>query len=264
MTWLAVVIVLAPALVALYAYVLYPLILWVVAALRPRRDASSRAITPDADLPSVTVTVPVFNAAPTLATTLERLLELDYPRDRLQLLVVSDASTDGSDGIVEGFAGRGVELLRMSDRRGKTAAENAALRVSRGEIIVNVDATVQVPPSALRALVRAFNDPSVGVASGRDVSVGEVEREGTSDESRYVGYEMWVRSLETRVGSIVGASGCFYGIRRDVHARPLPHDLSWDFASALVARELGYRSVSVHDAVCIVPRTAQVRTELRR
>jgi hypothetical protein len=75
---------------------------------------------------------------------------------------------------------------------------------------------------------------------------------------------MWIRDLETRVGSFVGASGCFYGSRRHVHGKPLPIGLSWDFAAALVARIQGYRSVSVPAAVCIVPRSAHIRTELRR
>jgi glycosyltransferase involved in cell wall biosynthesis len=192
------------------------------------------------------------------------LLELDYPRDRFQILVISDASTDGTDDVVRGFADRGVELLRLPERRGKTAAENAALAASRGEILVNVDSTILVPTESLKKLVCVFDDPTVGVASGRDVSVGDVDNEGTAAESGYVRYEMWVRDLETRVGSIVGASGCFYGSRRYVHGRALPPGLSWDFAAVLVARKQGYRSVSVPGAICMVPRSAQIRIELRR
>jgi glycosyltransferase involved in cell wall biosynthesis len=194
----------------------------------------------------------------------DRLLELDYPGDKLQILVISDASNDGTDEIVRALADRGVELLRMPERRGKTVAENAALSAARGEILVNVDSTILVPRDSLKRLVRVFDDPTIGVASGRDVSMGDSDREGTPAESGYVGYEMWVRDLETRIGSIVGASGCFYGSRRCIHARALPAGLSWDFASALNARSQGYRSVSVSDATCGVPRAAQIRTELNR
>jgi len=101
------------------------------------------------------------------------------------------------------------------------------------------------------------------VASGCDVSVG-AGRDYSGAESGYTGYEMRVRELETRAGSIVGASGCFYGIRRRIRVSALPTGLSWDFASTLVARQQGYRSVSVPDAVCLVPRTMQIRSELRR
>jgi len=257
---LAAILAAAPIVIALYAYVGYPLILWIVGRARPRVSSAADS----ASWPSVTVTVPVYNATASIAATLESLLALDYPSEQLQILVISDASTDGTDTVVTSFAERGVELLRMPDRSGKTAAENAALAVSRGDILVNVDSTILVPTDSLKKLVRVFDDPTIGVASGRDVSVGSAVNDGTLAESGYVGYEMWVRELETRAGTIVGASGCFYGSRRHVHGRPLPRGLSWDFAAALIARKQGYRSVSVPGAICIVPRSHQIRTELRR
>jgi len=250
----------APILIGGVAYVLYPLTLMIAARLGGRRRTSPQLPA----WPSVTITVPVYNAATSIRATLDHLLNLDYPRELLQILVISDASTDNTDEIVRSYANRGVELLRLPERRGKTVAENASLAASRGEILVNVDSTILVPASSLKPLVTAFADPTVGVASGRDVSTGSADAHSNRAESNYVGYEMWVRDLETRVGSIVGASGCFYGARRHVHARPLPPSLSWDFASALNARLQGLRAVSVNEAVCIVPRTAAIRTELNR
>jgi cellulose synthase/poly-beta-1,6-N-acetylglucosamine synthase-like glycosyltransferase len=260
MSSVSVALAIAPIAIAVYAYGIYPLILWAIAAIRPTRAAPNRGT----DWPFVTITVPVYNAVSNIRATLERLLALDYPADKLQILVISDASSDGTDDEVRLFAERGVELLRLPKRIGKTAAENAALGAARGEIIVNVDATILVPRDSLKPLVRAFDDQTVGVASGCDVSTGDARHAGTSAESSYTGYEMWLRELETRVGSIVGASGCFYGIRRSIHAKALPLDLSWDFASPLVAREQGYRSVSVRAALCIVPRTPAIRTEITR
>ena len=250
----------APIVVAVYAYVGYPLILLLASAVRRRKEVAEQPI----EWPSVTITVPIYNAAASIRSTLERLLELDYPREKLQILVISDASTDGTDEIVRSMSNRGIEMLRLPVRRGKTAAENASMGASRGEILVNVDSTILVPSPSLKKLVRMFDDPTIGVASGRDVSAGDASEEGTSAESGYVGYEMWIRDLETRLGSIVGASGCFYGARRSIHEQALPAGLSWDFASALNARKQGYRSVSVPDAICIVPRTIQIRTELKR
>ena len=250
----------APFLIAIYAYAIYPAVLW-CATRMSRPPAPAQFGRP---LPSITLTVPVYNAGASIEATLDGIISLDYPRDRLELLVLSDASTDGTDEIVRRFADRGVELLRAPERKGKTAGENAAFAVARGDIIVNVDATVVVPPHSLQRLVRAFDDPSVGVASGRDISTGLRNIETNGAESGYVGYEMWLRDLETKAGSIVGASGCFYGVRREIHQRPLPRELSWDFASPLVAKQLGYRSVSVNDAVCIVPRTHHIQSELRR
>ena len=145
----------APVVIAMYAYVAYPLVLWVIASTRPARARTTAGTL----WPSITITVPVYNAVSSIRATLERLLALNYPADQLQLLVISDASTDGTDDEVRMFAGRGVELLRLPRRIGKTAAENAALAVARGEIIVNVDATILVPPNSLKSLVRVFDDP---------------------------------------------------------------------------------------------------------
>jgi hypothetical protein len=107
-------------------------------------------------------------------------------------------------------------------------------------------------------------DPGVGVASGRDVSVGTLSDQANRGEAGYVGYEMAVRDLETRVSGIIGASGCFYAIRKDLHRVPVPGSLSRDFASALKAEEFGYRAVSVPAALCLVPRGQSLRKEYRR
>lgn len=259
-------IVLALSLVALplviggYAYVGYPLLLRVVAAFRPPR----RLPPAPAEWPLVTLTLPAYNEARVIRATLDNLLAIDYPAERLQLVVVSDCSSDGTDEIVREYASRGVELVRLPKRMGKTAAEHAATAAARGAIVVNTDASVRVPPGSLKPLVRAFGDPTVGVASGRDVSIGDVSAEGNGGESGYVGYEMTVRALETRVGSIVGASGCFFAFRRECADLSFPVHLSRDFASCLIARERGYRSVSVDEAVCVVPRTTSLQAEARR
>lgn len=243
-----------------YAYLGYPAILKLLAARRP---PSPRLADP-AVWPLITITVPCYNEERRLRASLDSLLAADYPADRRQILVVSDASTDATDDIAREYAAHGVELLRLARRSGKTAAENAALAAARGDIVVNVDASVHILADAIKALVRAFEDPTVGVASSRDVSVGDAPREGNQGESGYVGYEMRVRALETRLDSIVGASGSFFGIRRGIHEPGFPEALSRDFASALMAREHGLRAVSVDEAVCLVPRTTSLRAEFRR
>jgi len=243
-----------------YAYLGYPALL--ALAVRGRRDGPGAGAHPE--WPTLTITVPCYNEERAIGQTIERILALDYPADRRQVLVISDASTDGTDDIVRSFADRGVELLRLPRRGGKTAAENAAAAHLRGEIVVNTDATIRILPGALRALVAVFQDPTIGVASGRDVSVGDLESARNQGESGYVGYEMWVRSLETRLGSIVGASGCFFASRRELYDGAFPEALSRDFASCLLAREAGYRSVSVDAACALVPRASSLRAEYRR
>ena len=249
----------APAAIFGYAYLGYPVVLVTLTRGKKKQDSDTPA-----ELPSVTITVPVHNEERNLAEVLEALLSQDYPSEKRHILVISDASTDRTDEIAASYAARGVELLRLPERRGKTAAENAADAAVRSDLIVNTDATVRLAPSALRTLVRSFADPTVGVASGRDVSVGARGSEANRGEGGYVGYEMWVRGLETRFHSIVGASGCFYATRRHLYDGSFPEGLSRDFASALIARKQGYRAISVENAICLVPRTASLRSEFKR
>jgi cellulose synthase/poly-beta-1,6-N-acetylglucosamine synthase-like glycosyltransferase len=220
-SWWAVALLFIPVALVGYAYGLYPLVLTILG--RTRLGADEPPIP--AEWPFISITVPAYNEERSIGATIENLLSADYPADRRQILVVSDGSTDGTDAVVRTYAERGVELLRLPVRRGKTAAENAAAGAVRADIIINTDASVRILPDAIKPLVRAFGDPTVGVASGRDVSVGDVEAEGNRGESGYVGYEMAVRDLETRLGSIIGASGCYYGFRRAVYAPDFPDAL---------------------------------------
>jgi cellulose synthase/poly-beta-1,6-N-acetylglucosamine synthase-like glycosyltransferase len=260
MILLALTLIAIPTALGLYAYVGYPVILRLLAAGRPAPPSFK---DPD-PWPFITISLPAYNEEQSIRGTLEALLALEYPADRRQILVISDASTDGTEAIVREFASRGVDLIRLPSRAGKTAAENAAARHFRGDIVVNTDATIRIPAGSLKPLIRVFQDSTVGVASGRDISVGRAEVETNRGESGYVGYEMEIRRLETRVGSIVGASGCFYAIRRALVTDLFPEALSRDFASPLRAREAGYRTVSVDEAICYVPRTVSIRSEFNR
>jgi cellulose synthase/poly-beta-1,6-N-acetylglucosamine synthase-like glycosyltransferase len=260
MTTVGLILIAIPLILFVYAYLLYPAVLRLLAVFRPK------ALPPrdPAEWPTVSISLPAYNEELSIRDTLEALLAIDYPADRRQIVVISDASTDRTDDIVREFAGRGVELLRLPARAGKTAAENAVAPHLRGDIVVNTDATIRIPPDALKPLIRVFQDPTIGVASGRDISVGRLDVEANRGESGYVGYEMWLRGLETRVGSIVGASGCFYAIRRPLVSAIFPEALSRDFASPLRARQHGYRTVSVDQAMCLVPRTTSLQAEYRR
>jgi cellulose synthase/poly-beta-1,6-N-acetylglucosamine synthase-like glycosyltransferase len=250
----------APFAVVGYAYVIYPALLRALALLRSRPVP----VGAPPEWPLLSISVPVHNERRQIGALIESLLAVDYPEDRRQILIISDASEDGTDDVVRSWAARGIELLRLPERSGKTAAENAAAPLLRGEIVVNTDASIRIAPGALKRLVAAFADPRVGLASGRDVSVDRTDDGTNVGEAGYVGYEMAIRALETRLDGIVGASGCFYAIRSHLHRVPLPEWLSRDFASAMIAREHGYRAVSVDDAICYVPRAPSLEREYRR
>lgn len=246
-------------LLPIYTYAGYPLALRLLTLRRPRTEPVDPA-----EWPHVSISLPAYNEETQIAAALDSLLQLDYPADRLHILVVSDASSDRTDEIVREYAPRGVHLLRATQRSGKTAAENLASLHLTGNLILNTDASVRVHRDALKHMVRTFGDPTVGLASARDVSVAKGEEDANVGEAGYVGYEMSVRDLETRFDSIVGASGCCYLIRADLHSLEVPDSLSRDFAAALKAREHGYRAVSVNEAICFVPRTASLGREYQR
>lgn len=245
----------------LYTYVGYPLILRIAAGGRKR---SAPAAADGEEWPEITITVPMYNEEAQAPGLIESLLALDYPAEKRQILIVSDGSTDRTDEIVRGYADRSVELLRMPVRSGKTAVENAASSRLRGDIVVNTDASIRIQPDALKPLIASFRDARVGLASGRDVSVVHVGGQSTAGESGYVGYEMGIRDLETAVYGIVGASGCFYATRIDLHRIPVPGALSRDFSAALKCEDHGFRAISVPEAVCLVPRTTSIRREYAR
>ncbi len=249
-----------PAVLFGYALAGYPLLLWLLSRVTRRpRDWDDPA-----QWPQVAILVPAYNEEASIGATLESLLAIDYPADRREVVVMSDASTDRTDEIVRRFETRGVRLVRMPVRRGKSAAENHTLPLVACDIVVNTDATIRIPAGSLKPLLRVFQDPTVGAASGRDVSVGDRSAEANASEAGYVGYEMGVRALETRLGGIIGASGCFYAIRRNLVDAAFPEELSRDFASPLRARQLGYRTVSVDAALCIVPRARALQAEYKR
>jgi len=185
---------LIPIVLLAYAYVLYPAVLRLLAV--GRRTTT----VPQEHLPRVSIVVPAYNEEAQIRGAIEALVHQHYPRDLRQIVIVSDASTDGTDEIVNEYRSQGVELLRMPTRGGKTAAENASCRLLRGEIIVNSDSSVRLHPDAIRLLVDAMSDPRVGVASTRDVSVVRVADAANATEAGYVDYEMRVRHLETLTG----------------------------------------------------------------
>ncbi|GAC1648840.1 MAG: glycosyltransferase family 2 protein [Gemmatimonadaceae bacterium] len=242
-----------------YAYAGYPLVLFAAARARRRLPTSDPA-----EWPFLTVLIPVYNAEAAIARTLDHVLAADYPRARRRVVVVSDACTDRTDEIVAGYADRGVWLHRQPHRGGKTAAENAATGKLAGDIVVYIDATIVLPPASLGHLVRPFQDPTVGIVSGRDVSVRSTASDMSQREETYSRYEMWVRSLESRFGTIAGATGSLYAARRVLHDGRLPAELTRDFASTLAAYEGAWRTVSVDAATCLVARAPTLGAELQR
>lgn len=170
---------------------------------------------------------------------IENALAVDYPR--LEVVVASDASDDGSDDVVREYAARGVRLIRSPERRGKEYAQGLAIAGTSGEIVVFSDAGTDLPSDSLRHLAQNFADPRVGAVSSEDRFISEDGR--VVGEGAYVRYEMWLRRLESRRAGLVGLSGSFFGVRRSVTGRWNP-SIPSDFACALYSVQAGLRAVS--------------------
>ena len=181
--------------------------------------------------------IPAYNEEAVIARRLENLLALDYPRERLELVVTSDASSDRTHEIVEGF--EGVKLIR-NPRGGKVAAQDRAVRETEAEIVAFSDANATWAPDALRKLVRAFADPDVAYAAGRLVLTGA---DGGNREGAYWRYEVWLREQESRLGSITGGNGSIYAVRRADYVEVDPrfgHDLSFPYLMVQHGRRAVY------------------------
>lgn len=260
MTIVAATLIAAPIVMFVYAYLVYPVVLRLAAASRPQF-----AVPEDpSEWPAITVVIAAHNEEQTIGRTLDHLIATDYPAERRQIIVASDASTDGTCAIVAGFAGRGVELRHADERAGKTAAENRVGGDIRGEIVISTDASIIVPPRSIKRLVRHFANPSIGVVSGWAVAPSAASAAGANGDAGYFQYEMRVRELEARLGGIIGAMGGLYAIRRELFQVPLPPYIARDFASTLVARERGFTSIIDRSATCPVGRSRSLHAEYDR
>ncbi|HEV2915781.1 MAG TPA: glycosyltransferase family 2 protein [Pyrinomonadaceae bacterium] len=239
-----------------YTYAGYPLLLLVVASLRPR------AVRRGARVPSVSVIITAYNEERDLGAKLENTLALDYPKEKLEVIVASDCSTDRTDEIVRGFAARGVRLYRQSERQGKTAAQNGAVAVARGEIILFSDATTLYRPDVLRVMMPSFADPTVGCVAGRLIYVDPAASSVGRGARSYWGYETFLKRHESRACSLIGASGCLYAVRRAAYV-PLYNEACSDFLIATVMVEQGLRAVYEPDAVCTEETNRRPGKELR-
>jgi len=227
----------------IYTYLGYPLLLVVVSKLRPRLVAKREFS------PTVSVIITAYNEEQDLARKLENTLSLDYPKDLVEVIVASDCSTDGTDEIARSFAARGVSLLRQGQRLGKTAAQNAAVEQARGEIILFSDATTMYQPDVLRLMLPAFADSTVGCVAGRLIYVDPSESNVGRGAKSYWGYETFLKQHESRVCSLIGASGCLYAVRRSAYV-PLYSEACSDFIIATKMVEQGLRAVFEPEAVC--------------
>jgi cellulose synthase/poly-beta-1,6-N-acetylglucosamine synthase-like glycosyltransferase len=234
-----------------WTHLAYPVVAYALARVRAKpvqRD--------DSFWPTVAVVIAAHNEEMVIERRLQNLLELDYPREKLELVVTSDASTDRTEELAEGA---GAHVIR-NPRGGKVAAQNAAARQTSTDIVAFSDANCTWAPDALRTLVRAFADPDVAYVCGR---LNILADGGRNKEGVYWRYELMVRAAESRIDSVTGGNGSIYAVRREDYAEVDPrfgHDLSFPYL--MVQR--GKRAVYEPDANAYEKATPTNEDEYRR
>jgi len=245
--------------IVLYVYVGYPLLLGFLAKYFPRQSPLGANWEP-----AVSLLISAYNESSVMASKLENSLAIDYPADRLEIIVVSDCSEDGTDAIVRRFSDRGVRLVRMGQRLGKSAGLNLAVPQARGDVLVFSDANAIYQPDSIRQLVRHFSSPRVGFVVGNArYSDKSSPTPSAEAEGLYWKLETWMKERESAIESVVGGDGAIYAIRRELYAPLLPTDIN-DFLNPLQIIELGYRGVFEPRAVSYEETAKSFQKEFRR
>ena len=246
-------------LLLIYIYIGYPLL------CRWLANQRSRPVAAADHQPSVTILTAAFNEAGDIAATLRNKMALDYPADRMEMIVISDESTDGTDDIVASLAADApfpITLLRQTPRQGKTAGLNLAVPHASGDILVFADANSWYAPDALKALVRPFADAEVGYVTGQMLYTnadGSLIGDGCSG---YMRFENSLRAWESSMGSIVGVDGGIDAMRRTLYT-PMAADQLPDFVQPLHVVTQGYRVVYEPAAVLQEPALNDAGREYR-
>jgi biofilm PGA synthesis N-glycosyltransferase PgaC len=255
MHWVPIVIFLLSSAFLGYVVVGYPLLLCFLASYFPKPIRKGNVE------PAVAVVIPVRNGAQYIRRKLESVLRLDYPREKLEILVVSDGSTDETDVLIGQFASRGIRLLHVP-HGGKPAALNAGIPLTHNEIILLTDIRQELKEDSLRRLLTCFADPAVGVVSG-ELVIRQGDSRAEANIGLYWRFETWMRNRLSDLDSTLGATGPFYAIRREL-VTPIPPDtLLDDVYLPLAAFFRGYRLV-VEPAAKAYDDPTSLATEFRR
>lgn len=257
----------------LYTYAGYPLVLYVLSRLSPRR-VDKRSIAPE---PLVTVVVAARNEGDNIGKRVENLLKQHYPPNRLEIVVVSDGSTDATNDVVARLVEREqvkmtcggetfprLRLLTHDENRGKPHAINEGVRLARGEFLVFTDARQDFEPDAVRELVANFSDPSVGSVTGELVFYENSDTTIKAEMGLYWTIEKWIRKAEGSVHSVVGATGAIYAIRRELFEEIPEETILDDVLVPMRIVSRGYRNVFESRAIAHDVFSVNLEKEKRR
>ena len=243
--------------IVLYAYLGFPLLTWI------RGVTVFHSYERSFHSPHVSIVVVCYNEVAVIEEKLRNLLSLAYAPDRVEIIVVSDGSTDGTVNAARTFERQGVRVVDFP-RGGKAAGLNAGVLASTGDILVFTDANSMLDADALNHLVRPFADSAIGCVAGDQV-YRDAHGEGAAElgERRYWDFDRWMKTLQSRSGSATSATGALYATRRELF-RPIGDGVTDDFVNSTNTILAGYRLVFEPRAVCYEPVAGKVRDEFGR
>lgn len=248
----------AALLLVVYTYLAYPVLIWLLTVGR-----RVPTYAPLGEWPDLSLIIAAYNEEAVLRAKLENALALDYPRERLDIIVVSDASADATDRIAGEFAERGVRLHRVAERGGKTQAQNAGVGLARGQYLVFSDANSMYAPDALKQLLAPFADERVGCVCGELQYANPDDGGAGKGESAYWRYEQFLKLKESLLSSALGANGAIYALRRELFEE-LGSEIISDFVMPIRIWRQGYRVVYEPKAIAIEHSAGSFRDEYGR
>lgn len=244
--------------VPFYVYFGYPLLLWLLTRNKPEITHQRAEIEP-----SVTLIISCYNEIGVIREKLANTLAMDYPADKLSVLVVSDGSDDGTDEAVKAFNHPRVRLIRQEGRLGKTMGLNLAMQQVESDIVVFSDANAMYAPDAIRKLVRNFADPAVGYVVGAALYTDAEQGASAGNEDLYWRYEIAIKRMESRLASVVGGDGAIYAIRTALWEPLQQRDIN-DFVNPLQIIAKGYRGIFDAEARCFEETAGSYDKEIAR
>lgn len=237
-----------------YTYFGYPVLLSLAA------KAWKKEIRKGDIFPHVSLIIAAYNEEKTIEEKIKNCLGLDYPKDKIEIIVASDCSTDKTDEIVRRFEPDKVKLSRSQERRGKTAGRNRVIPESKGEVIILSDATGMYEKDAVKKLVRNLHDERVGGVGGILKYINPSNSMVGEGEGLYWRYETMLRNKESLIGNLMAVSGSIYAFRKNLY-RKIPEELADDLIVPLTINKLGYYTVLEQEAVCIEMTTKNDKEE---
>lgn len=223
-----------------YVYVGYPIIIFFISKLFGRHIDKENNF-----FPTVSLIIAAYNEEKVIDEKIKNSLALNYPKEKIEIIVFSDGSTDKTDAIVQSYRDYGIELFRIEGRKGKTYCQNEAVKKSSGEIIVFSDANSMYDEDALSELSANFFDPTVGVVCGELRYI----KQKKSHEGLYWKIEKFLKKTESKINSCIGANGAIYAVRKELYEK-LPDEIISDFIEPLLIYKKGYRVIYDAAAFC--------------